>query len=204
MKGLKNIKRIRISGIIGWCLVLVLIILLIFTVRLKPKCPLPATITKYQCENGSVVDSINLCEQQKCPVCPTRICKKVTVPYSYNEAYLYRFDYAIISDITSGDFEYSQYAEGSLNYLSVQITKIKNLGDKKAYFTVEHHYKTLKKQGDKKVSDFIESGEIKEFKTFFDTDAIETVDVTTEVIPQQETRYRQVIKYNETEVCSCE
>lgn len=88
------------------------------------------------------------------------------------------------------------------NWGTKQITKIKNFDEKQGYFTVKHHYRTLKKEGTKEVSYYLNSSETKDFVTTFDTALGEDVEVITTIIPPTETRYREVIKYKDVERCS--
>lgn len=181
---------------------ILLSVLIIFILGCTPE---TITITKYQCQNGQVVDSIDLCEEQKCPecpVCPEKVCETVKEPYVERRDYTYTYKYGIISDKTLGDIEEDE--EGNLNYITKQITKIKNFDDKKGFFTIKHHYRTLKKEGTKENSTYINASDTKEFKTTFDTALGEDVEVTTEITPPTETRYKEVIKYKEVERCSCE
>jgi len=163
------------------------------------KCPKQfETITKYQCQNGEVVDSIELCAEQKCPTCPQKVCEDVKEPYVESTSYDYTFMYGVVSDSTEGTLL------DLINYGTEQKTVIKNFDSKKGKFTVKHHYRTLNKEGTKEISLEIDSDETKDFITTFDTELGEDVEVKTEIIPATETRYKEVIKYKQVERCSIE
>jgi len=175
-------------------------IILLFSLLFILGCT-PETITKYQCENGEVVDSIELCSEQKCPVCPKCpeiVCKTEKEPYVESKPYTYKFKYGLISESTSGTFI------DTLNYGTKQTTRIKNLDEERIKITVENHYRTLNKEGTEKVSAYMNSGETRDFMTTFDTDMGEDVEVTTKIIAPTETRYKSLIKYKDVEKCSCE
>jgi len=184
-----------------------LILSLVFLIFLISACaPRTITVTKYQCQNGEVVDSIELCEEQQCPTCPEekicpplpeKVCETIQQPYVEKVSYEYALMYGVTSDSTSGTFLDIN------NYGTEQKTIIKNFDDVKGSFTVKHHYRTLKKEGTKEVSHEIGSDETKEFVTTFDTALGEDVEVNTEIIPPTETRFREIIKYKEVELCTC-
>lgn len=165
-------------------------------------------ITKYQCQNGEVVDSIDLCQQRTCrecpecevcPECPTVTCSSIEVPYLENESYQYFFQYGIVEDST---IELLLDTD-PLNWGVLQSTKVKNFEEKLGKFTVKHLYRTLKKSGTKEVSAFLNGGETYNFNSTFDIAFGEDVEVTTKVAPHSETRYREVVNYRTIEVCNC-
>jgi len=178
---------------------IILILSLLFVLGCTPE-----TIIKYQCENGEVVDSIELCAEQKCPECPVcpkcpeMVCKTVKEPYVESKPYTYTFKYGLISESTLGTFL------DLTNYGTEQTTRIKNFDEERIKITVEHNYRTLKKEGTEKVSAYMDSGETRDFITTFDTAYGEDVEVTTKMIAPTETRYKRVIKYKDVEKCSCE
>ncbi|NQU98434.1 membrane lipoprotein lipid attachment site-containing protein [Candidatus Woesearchaeota archaeon] len=162
-------------------------------------CPecLIETVIKYQCQDGVVVDSIELCSEQICPECPTKKCVNITQPYTENESYQYTFKFGIIDDSTLGTLLEID------NWGTEQTTKIKNFEDEGGTFAVKHSYRTLKKAGVKEVSVFIPGGETKDLTTTFDTDIGEDVEVLTAIFPHIETRIKEVIKHRITELCNC-
>lgn len=157
------------------------------------------TITKYQCQNGQIVDSIELCGEQKCEVCPTMKCANISQPYVEKESYQYTFKYGVLKDSTEGIF-----LEGDdLNWGTQQTTTIKNFDNKSGEFKVIHSYRTLKKEGTKEKKMVIKPSETLDLITTFDTAWGEDVEVKTEIIPPTETRYKEVIKYKTIEICNC-
>lgn len=150
-------------------------------------------ITKYQCQNGKITDSIDLCSEQKCPVIK---CQNISVPYVEKQAYQYTFKYGVVSDKTLGTLLELD------NWGTEQTTKIKNLDDKAIEFQIKHHYRTLKNEGTREKKLVVNADETKDFVTTFDTAMGEDVEVKTEIIAPSETRYKEVIKYNQIETCS--
>ena len=181
-----------------------LFLLSIFVVACTPQ---SITITKYQCQNGQIVDSINLCDEQKCqekicPPIPQKICKNASEPYVDKVEYEYSFNYGMVDYKTQADIE--ETPQGSLNYFTKQITKIKNFDTGAGNFKVMHHYRTLKIEETKEISALVKSGETKEFNSTFDNAFGEDIEVKTIVIAPTESRSREVIKYKNVERCSCE
>lgn len=183
--------------------IILLLIFCLFLVGCQPE-----TIIKYQCQNGQVVDSMDLCSEQKCPecpicpecsICPTKECTNMTIPFVKRTDYQYDFKYGIVDDSTLGVFLETE----PLNWGTNQTTKIKNFEDKGGDFTVKHNYRTLKKSATKEVSTHIDSGETKKLSTTFDTEFGEDVEVRTEIIPPTETRHKEVIKYKSIVICNC-
>jgi len=159
----------------------------------------PETIVNYQCQNGQVVDSIDLCYEQKCQECPTMKCENISQPYVKKESYEYTFKYGTLKDFTEGIF-----LEGNdLNWGTQQTTTIKNFDDLSGEFKVTHSYRTLKKEGIKEKKIVLKAGETKDFITTFDTALGEDVEIKTEIVPPTEIRYKEVIKYNTIELCNC-
>ena len=155
------------------------IIIVLFCFLIKNKCP----------------------EPPKCPECncPTLECVNISQPYVEKESYSYTLKYGVVKDVTEGIF-----LEGdSLNWGTQQTTKLKNFDDKGGNFKVMHYYRTLKKEGTKEISDYINAGETKELVTTFDNSLGEDIEVTTKIIPPTEIRYKEVIKYKLIEMCSC-
>ena len=132
---------------------------------------------------------------ESCPDCPSITCSNESIPYLEKMPYMYTFDYGILSDTTDWDLD-------GMNYITRQVTLIKNFDKSKGLFKVRHYYRTLEKEGVKTASHVLNPSQAEEFVTTFDTDFGEDVKVRTEVIPPQVERERNIIRLKTREICT--
>lgn len=126
---------------------------------------------------------------------PIKNCYMVAEQYTEQEAYRYEFKYDVISS------ELKDGMEGFLNHVTRGIVNVRNLEDKTGSFTVEYTFTTLDGSEKGSNTEYIMSGETKEFIATYDSKLTQDVKGSYRVISPSETRYRTVTKTRQVEKC---
>ncbi len=125
---------------------------------------------------------------------PLKTCKTIQEQYTEKEAYTYEYQYEVVE--SSGE----NYLKG-LDWWGRAHLVIRNLDSSTGKFTARIIFKTLDGETTRTTSGNLMSGEIKDLTAEFDVDAGEDWKWSYSITPPSETRYNEVIKYRDKEVC---